>query len=42
LHPDQRALPIPELAEAGAIYGYSFILYRRARKIRRTVASLRW
>jgi len=26
LHPDQRALPIPELAEAGAIYGYSFIL----------------
>jgi hypothetical protein len=26
LHPDQRALPIPELAEAGAIYAYSFIL----------------
>jgi hypothetical protein len=26
LHPAQRALPIPELAEAGAIYGYSFIL----------------
>ncbi len=26
LHPGQRALPIPELAEAGAIYGYSFIL----------------
>jgi hypothetical protein len=26
LHPEQRALPIPELAEAGAIYGYSFIL----------------
>jgi Transposase DDE domain group 1 len=26
LHPDQRALPIPELAEAGAIYGYSFIV----------------
>ncbi len=26
LHPDQRALPIPELARAGAIYGYSFIL----------------
>ena len=26
LHPDQRALPLPELAEAGAIYGYSFIL----------------
>jgi Transposase DDE domain group 1 len=26
LHPDQRALPIPELAQAAAIYGYSFIL----------------
>jgi Transposase DDE domain group 1 len=26
LHPDQRALPFPELAQAGAIYGYSFIL----------------
>jgi len=26
LHPDQRALPIPELATAGAIYAYSFIL----------------
>jgi hypothetical protein len=26
LHPDQRTLPIPELAHAGAIYGYSFIL----------------
>jgi hypothetical protein len=26
LHPAQRALPIPGLAEAGAIYGYSFIL----------------
>jgi Transposase DDE domain group 1 len=26
LHPGQRALPIPELAGAGAIYGYSFIL----------------
>jgi hypothetical protein len=26
LHPDQRALPIPELAAAGAIYAYSFIL----------------
>ena len=26
LHPGQRALPIPELANAGAIYGYSFIL----------------
>jgi hypothetical protein len=26
LHPDQRALPIPELARADAIYGYSFIL----------------
>ena len=25
-HPDQRALPIPELASAGAIYAYSFIL----------------
>lgn len=26
LHPDQRALPLPELAEANAVYGYSFIL----------------
>jgi DDE family transposase len=26
LHPDQRALPFPALAEAGAIYAYSFIL----------------
>lgn len=26
LHPDQRALPIAELAEVDAIYGYSFIL----------------
>ena len=26
LHPDQRALPFPELAEASAIYAYSFIL----------------
>ena len=26
LHPDQRALPVPELASAGAIYAYSFIL----------------
>jgi len=26
LHPGQRALPLPELARAGAIYGYSFIL----------------
>jgi Transposase DDE domain group 1 len=26
LHPDQRPLPIPELAGADAIYGYSFIL----------------
>lgn len=26
LHPDQRALPIDELAEADAIYAYSFIL----------------
>ncbi|HEX5295223.1 MAG TPA: transposase [Streptosporangiaceae bacterium] len=26
LHPDQRALPIPELAAAGAIYAYSFIV----------------
>jgi hypothetical protein len=26
LHPGQRALPIPELAKAGPIYGYSFIL----------------
>lgn len=26
LHPDQRALPIAELADADAIYGYSFVL----------------
>jgi len=26
LHPDQRALPFPELAKASAIYAYSFIL----------------
>ncbi len=26
LHPDQRALPLPELAVAGAIYAYSFIV----------------
>ena len=26
LHPDQRALPFPELARADAIYAYSFIL----------------
>ena len=26
LHPGQRALPIPELASADAIYGYCFIL----------------
>jgi hypothetical protein len=26
LHPDQRTLPIPELADAGAIYAYSFVL----------------
>jgi hypothetical protein len=26
LHPDQRALPFPELAEASPIYAYSFIL----------------
>jgi hypothetical protein len=26
LHPDQRALPLPGLAGAGAIYAYSFIL----------------
>jgi Transposase DDE domain group 1 len=26
LHPDQRALPIPELSRAGALYAYSFIL----------------
>jgi Transposase DDE domain group 1 len=26
LHPDQRALPFPELAAGPAIYGYSFIL----------------
>ena len=26
LHPDQRALPLDELAELDAVYGYSFIL----------------
>ncbi|HEV7828468.1 MAG TPA: hypothetical protein VGP04_06365, partial [Pseudonocardiaceae bacterium] len=26
LHPDQRALPITELAEADTVYGYSFIV----------------
>ena len=26
LHPDQRALPLDELASADAVYGYSFIL----------------
>lgn len=26
LHPDQRALPLDELAQADAVYGYSFIL----------------
>jgi hypothetical protein len=26
LHPDQRALPIPELAQQPAVYAYSFIL----------------
>jgi len=26
LHPDQRALPFDELASAGAIYAYSFIV----------------
>ena len=26
LHPDQRALPISELADADAVYGYSFIV----------------
>ena len=26
LHPDQRALPITELAQADAVYGYSFIV----------------
>lgn len=26
LHPDQRALPLTELADADAIYGYSFVL----------------
>jgi hypothetical protein len=26
LHPDQRALPISELAQADAVYGYSFIV----------------
>jgi hypothetical protein len=26
LHPDQRALPLDELAEADAVYGYSFVV----------------
>ncbi|HEY5841515.1 MAG TPA: hypothetical protein VIU87_08615, partial [Mycobacterium sp.] len=26
LHPDQRALPITELAGADAVYGYSFVV----------------
>ena len=26
LHPDQRTLPLPELADAESVYGYSFIL----------------
>ncbi len=26
LHPDQRALPLPELAKADAVYAYSFIM----------------
>jgi hypothetical protein len=26
LHPDQRALPLDELAQADAVYGYSFLL----------------
>lgn len=26
LHPDQRALPLPELVNADAVYGYTFIL----------------
>jgi Transposase DDE domain group 1 len=26
LHPDQRALPLDELAQADAVYGYSFVL----------------
>jgi len=29
LHPDQRALPIPELEAADAIHGYSFVLTNR-------------
>jgi hypothetical protein len=29
LHPDQRALPLAELAAADAVYGYSFILTNR-------------
>jgi hypothetical protein len=29
LHPDQRALPLAELADADAIYGYSFVLTDR-------------
>src|SRR5581483_3689593 len=29
LHPDQRALPLPELAAADAIYAYSFIMTNR-------------
>jgi hypothetical protein len=26
LHPDQRALPLTELADADAVYGYSFLV----------------
>jgi hypothetical protein len=26
LHPDQRALPLPELADLDAVYGYSFVV----------------
>jgi hypothetical protein len=26
LHPDQRALPVDELAAADAVYGYSFVV----------------
>ena len=29
LHPDQRALPVAELADTDPIYGYSFILANR-------------
>ena len=43
LHPDQRALPIPELAQQPAIYAYSFILTNLdVSTPARTVAAEHW